>query len=210
MNKTVLFGLKDENGIEYKLILPDPVSVNTQVFAQAIPNENKPEFKAGQWAGFRTYDGKIFPFLIHHFNGRMVYGQSFQNKYDIYKIVYQTDKHNLISVTPEEIKSYLRKICDEKYIGKKVKCLVEEEDEKIIECFKEYRYNEDCMIYTDEAGINMFVYEQGKFASIIEDKKKLPKTKDEGKKFLDDFLSKLPDDIIVLIDVDDFLDQYEI
>jgi len=211
MNKTVLFGLKDENGTEYKLILPDPVSVNTQVFAQAIPNENKPEFKAGQWAGFRTYDGKIHPFLIHHFEGIMVYGQDFKCEDDIYKVSLQVYRSNLISVTPAEIKSHLRKICDEKYIGKKVKCLQYGEYTIISTPHPsgyDKKYDQFWMVASNSDGV--CIYEQGKFASIIEDKKKLPKTKDEGKKFLDDFLSKLPDDIIVLIDVDDFLDQYEI
>jgi len=168
-------------------------------------NKPEPEFKAGQWAGFRTYDGKIFPFLIHHFNGRMVYGQSFKNKYDIYEIVYQTDKHNLISVTPEEIKSHLKKICDEKYIGKKVRCLIGN-DIREVAYFAIYSSSEDKLWYKSISGVIICVYYKGKFASIIPGKKKLPKTREEFEKFLVDYN-----------DYDDnyrdhykFLDQYEI
>jgi len=173
-------------------------------------SKHKPEFKTGQWAGFRTNDGKIHPFLIHHFGGIMVYGQDFKCEDDIYKVRLQVYRSNLISVTPAEIKSHLKKICDEKYIGKKVKCLIDN-DIREVACFAIYLSSEDKLCYESIDEVIMCVYHKGKFASIIPpDKKKLPKTKDEGKKFLDDFLSKLPDDIIVLIDVDDFLDQYEI
>jgi len=209
MNKTVLFGLKDENGTEYKLILTDPVSVNTQVFAQAIPNENKPEFKAGQWAGFRTNDGKIHPFLIHHFGGIMVYGQDFKCEDDIYKVRLQVYRSNLISVTPAEIKSHLKKICDEKYIGKKVKCLIDN-DIREVACFAIYLSSEDKLCYESIDEVIMCVYHKGKFASIIPpDKKKLPKTREEFEKFLSEYTERrlIPFDDL---NKDEFLDQYEI
>jgi len=183
-----LFGLKDENGTEYKLILPDPVSVNTQVFAQAIPNENKPEFKAGQWAGFKTDDEEIHPFLIHHFEEIMVYGQDFKCEDDIYKVRSQVYRSDLISVTPAEIESHLKEICDEKYIGKKVKCLHCGEYTIINTPHPsgyDKKYDQFWMIASNSDGV--CVYEQGKFASIIPGKKKPPKTREEFEVFLNDY-----------------------
>jgi len=146
------------------------------------------EFKAGQWAGFKTRNGRIHPFLIHHFEGDKVYGQDFKFKDDIYKIWYQTDRYNLISITKEEIESHLRKICDEKYIGKKVKCLHRGEYTIISTPHPsgyDKIYDQFWMIASNSDGV--CVYEQGKFASIIEDKKKLPKTREEFEVFLNDY-----------------------
>jgi len=164
-----------------------------------------PEFKVGDWVIGENRCLPKKPSLIRKF-----YEYNLMDYDDFEGATKQIAwKGYIRHATKEEIESHLKKICDEKYIGKKVKCLVEERDEKIIGGFKEYRYNEDCMIYTDEAGLNMFVYDQGKFAEIIPDKKKLPKTREELKELLrqvqDDSLLPFP-----TIDIDDFLDQYEI
>ena len=112
--------------------------------------------------------------------------------------------------TDKEIESHLRKICDEKYIGKKAKCLYDN-DEQIITTKKHptgYDNYRDRFWMCEKNEKGMLVYEQGIFAEIIPDKRKKPETKEERKKFMDELMSKLPDDTLALIY--EFLDQYDI
>jgi hypothetical protein len=103
--------------------------------------------------------------------------------------------------TPQEIESHLRKICDEKYIGKKVRCLVS--GEYTVDRFWEYDDIKDRICYhTDVEGEGAWLYGNGKFAEIIPDKKKLPKTKKEFSKCFKDWL-------VYSGSTDDFLNQYE-
>jgi len=117
----------------------------------------------------------------HHFVGSNVYGQDFTND-DIYKVELMCFLSQLISVTTAEIEAHLKKICDEKYVGKRVKCLLEDSDISVIKKFimyGDYSVIIGKMVYEDEDGRCMVVYQEGKFAEIIPEKKKLPKTKEE-------------------------------
>lgn len=100
------------------------------------------------------------------------------------------DKCDLCSPTPQEIEAHLRKICDEKYVGKKARCLSYGKDIDTIKEFKRYdevdrHYNPDQMIYNSESGRLMVVYLHGKFAEIVPDEpKELPKTLEELERLL--------------------------
>ena len=164
----------------------------------------EPEFKAGQWSAFKANDNEIYPFLIHHFEDDKVYGQDFKCKDDIYKIWYQTNRCNLISVTEEEIESHLKKICDEKYIGKKYITAFEKGQIHTFPDNPNYHYDTDRDSFDCGKGYG-FLYFQVKFAEIISDKKKLPKTK-EG---LRELLKQVQDDSLLpfpTIDIDEFID----
>ena len=108
--------------------------------------------------------------------------------------------------TPAEIESHLRKICDEKYVGKKVKCLFE--GEFIVESFWKYDSYDDKIWYREKDNIQpVCVYDQGKFAEIISDKKKLPKTREEFKIILCDCFDFLSENKYHT--VEQFLYEYE-
>jgi hypothetical protein len=114
--------------------------------------------------------------------------------------------------TPAEIESHLKSICDEKYIGKKVKSLANHIDKLgiIIENPRiKYYESSDELWYEDSKTFMQCVYKQGKFAEIISEKKKLPKTRDE----FAELLHKFQDDAFLpfpTMDVDVFLNEYEL
>ena len=168
-----------------------------------------PELKPGQWGAFKANNGNIYPFLIHHFEDHKVYGQDFKRKDDIYKVDYQTDRCNLISVTPDQIKDHLKSICDEKYIGKKVEDLAKtfNQSGEIVKSFKSYDKCDDKLWYFTENDHIIILYKQGKFAEIIPDKKKLPEGKEGFKQVYYDWL-KLRNE--PLLPFDAFIDQYDI
>lgn len=170
----------------------------------------EPEFKVGQWAAYR-HCNIHYPFLIDHFEGGRVYGQDFTDIYDIYVVDYQCDKRCLISVTPSEIESHLRKIAEKKGYrkGTKIKNMINNEIHTIDHRPFWYDKNIDiifCWTPEDEwvhrEVSNPRIYEKGKWAEIIPDKKPLPKTRDEFRKFIDDWAASDKS-------FDDFLNEYE-
>ena len=79
-----------------------------------------------------------------------------------------------------------KKICDEKYIGKKIKCCVSG-GQVFIRSYHHYEPDSDSLWYSVENnGLHYCVYTAGKFAEIVPGKKKLPMTKNEFKEFLFD------------------------
>jgi len=168
-------------------------------------SDTVPEFKVGDWVIGKNRCLPKKPSLIRKF-----YEYNLMDYDDFEGATKQVAwKGYIRHATKEEIESHLRKICDEKYIGKKAQCLRNAEDKKTIKKFIKYNYDEDCIIYNDKWELNMYVYEKGKFASIIPDKKKLPKKRGEYKQFLDDFWHALPESIIDGLSINEFLDQYE-
>jgi len=177
--------------------------------------KHEPEFKVGQWYISKSEGRKDKIYRVCRINGRYIYydcsnieGKS--NWIAKNSVMYKSSK----PATKEQIESHLRKICDEKYIGKKVKSLHDENYIQKVLQFWLYSFNEDKLWYEIDSEkhptTNLLIYDQGKFASIIPpDKKKLPKTREELKELLrqvqDDSLLPFP-----TIDIDDFLDQYEI
>jgi hypothetical protein len=104
--------------------------------------------------------------------------------------------------TPQEIESHLRKICDEKALTKdgiRLKSAVSSL-EFIFDSKNPIYYNEiEDMLYTGIWGL----YYNGKFAEIIEEKKRLPKTKEELLKIFEDYLQGKKDYIEFLKDYED-------
>jgi len=143
-----------------------------------IKDEHEPEFKVPEWVKWR-YRGETKIFYVVSKIGD--YGFEVENGS-------HCEINNCCPATPDEIESHLRKICDEKYIGKKVKCLHCGEYTIINTPHPsgyDKKYDQFWMIASNSDGV--CVYEQGKFASIIPDKKKLPKTREEFKVFLNDY-----------------------
>lgn len=181
-----------------------------QKFIEAIETicrdyeQKQPEFKVGQWATDGLIKGRI---TSTGYDGGIVYLQDVETE-----TTYTTNKYNIKLLTEDEIESHLRKICDEKYVGKKVKCLRNWDCDKINkeEAVKPYVIEYDRYWMRADNGNYICVYANGKFAEIIPDKKPLPKTREEYKEFLDDFWHALPedDDMPGLVS-DDFLNQYE-
>ena len=205
-----LFGLKDEKGNEIILNVACNEDSGKLAFYK-VESESEPEFKVGQWGAYRNGD-IFYLFLIHHFEGDSVYGQDFIDIDDIYAVDYQCDKRHLVSFPPAEIESHLRKICDQKYIGKKVKDVWNESIRKVGE-FYAYYFDDDRLEYYDVNNAQYVIrpYRQGKFAEIIPDKKPLPKTRGEFAEFLDHFWDSFPDGIILVREpyIKEFINEYE-
>jgi len=142
-----------------------------------------PEFKVGDWVIGKNRCLPKKPSLIRKF-----YEYNLMDYDDFEGATKQIAwKGYIRPATKEEIESHLRKIC-EKYIGKKVKCLHCGEYTIINTPHPsgyDKKYDQFWMIASNSDGV--CVYEQGKFASIIPDKKKLPKTREEFEVFLNDY-----------------------
>ena len=167
--------------------------------------KQEPEFKVGQWV--IGNNDKTKPFKPSRIINLSEYGLM---RYDdlsgeIKEIAWQGFIRHCI---PQEIESHLKKICDEKYIGKKVKCLLGG-DIKPIRYFSSYAGGEDRLWYYSDNEHPMCLYEQGTFAEIIPDKLKKPDTWEEFNDFLNAYTEKR---LIPFEDLnkDDFLAQYDI
>jgi hypothetical protein len=151
----------------------------------------QPEFQTGDWVVLKS-DGEIN--RIREINGNDL-------RYDDGSY-HQEFKGYIRHATPQEVEQHLRKICDEKYIGKKVKSLSSNKTDTI-QGYQSFIFAIDQMWYSGlKWGI--LVYENGKFTEIVPEKKKLPKTKREFRDFLNDYgcNHKYEEPM-------DFLDDYE-
>lgn len=198
-----LYGLKDKDGKEYKVTLPDLEvfgSIDNRISIK--PVESEPEFKVGDWVVakekyFRPYSPRLITSI-----GTDIYNAVQYNYFDDFN---KTEKNGcdgkyLRHATPQEIEQHLRKICEEKYRN----CIVDTPTVPIgvkIGNIVQQSYNAE----RDAYYINgCEVYSKGKFAEIIRKQKKLPKTKREFRDFLNDYgcNHKYEDPM-------DFLDDYE-
>jgi len=155
-----------------------------------------PKFKVGDWVIGENRCLPKKPSLIRKF-----YEYSLMDYDDFEGATKQIAwKGYIRHATKDEIESHLRKICDEKYIGKKVKCLCGNDSCKntLVKKFECYLSDCDQLWYND-----ILIYDQGKFAEIIPDKKKKPDTWNEFASMLERFANS--DDSIV-----DVLNEYEI
>jgi hypothetical protein len=160
-----LHGLRDKEGCEYIILVDD-----TGIF-----DANKYIVKKVE--------------MINHFylESNFKIGQWVNHKGDIYRIKeIEKDgwcdgdtpgggwnKNSIYLATAQEIEEHLKKICDKKYIGKRI-------DRYIIDKFYKYYAELDEMEYSfKDSELVCQVYRQGRWAEIISDKKKLPKTKEE-------------------------------
>jgi hypothetical protein len=208
-----LFGLKDKDGKEYKLVRDIENFYCRDTNAIHLPQwepvliEPKPEFKVGDWAS----DGLlVFGRVIGTgYDGGIVYVQ------DIFtKTEYTLSGSFATHMSPQEVESHLRKICDEKYIGKRAKCTVCSDDVLEIEEFYEYRGGSplwegtDQMVYTATNGKLMSVYSDGKFAEVLpQESKELPKTIEELSNLLCKFVTRQESINRLDITINDFLKE---
>lgn len=190
-----LFGLRDERGQEYRINTCDLRLHGNITFEPVNP---KPEFKVGDWVCAKEDSSQL-----ERIEGLQQDAFIVSNGSGIYLNLSRDWRH----ATRQEIESHLRKICDEKGYKKdvKVRCLVFP-GRDICTLSGEYKYvpEEDRLIgITVNSWHNAVVYEQGKFAEIVPDKKPLPKTKEELRTFLNAFADRNQGDF------EDFLSNYE-
>jgi len=171
--------------------------------------KQEPEFKIGQWVIGKNDYYPTEPERIREIEGCQYKPELWTKrlKDESYDFPWNSFEY-IRPATEEEIESHLKKICDEKYIGKRVKSLHDENYIQKALSFWVYSFNEDRLWYEikseRQVSTNLLIYEQGKFAEIIPDKKKKPETREEFLIFLDDYCES-----------DDkshqtFLDQYDI
>jgi len=167
---------------------------------------SKPEFKVGMWIiGSTDYYNPSVPCRVIEVDGEKVtycYIDTGCKKF-------QTCE--LRPATPAEIESHLRKICDEKYVGKKVRSMHDNfYIQKPISLWG-YWPIEDELWYQigGKSTTNVLVYKQGKFADIIPDKKSKPETREDHKNFLADFCKFWDIPPYLAPNHESFLDQYD-
>ena len=149
LDDRIINGLRDLRG-RIDTILED--------YEKELPSK----FEVGKWYCYKEYI-----FRVLHVESQYVYMDNNCSKLDgshiyvfgIGSVWYNDSRH----ATKEEIEANLKKICDKRYIGKKVRCLVDNEDIKRIECFEKYNYDDDSIVYNDKDGRNIYIYKQGKF-----------------------------------------------
>ena len=192
-------GLKDENGKDVKLVVtndpfahPHPIIRVESI--EPVRETYKSEFKVGDWMFYESVSSPYSNVFRIATIGRDGFNEIFDENNISYN--FTSLKHNYYwkqncrHATPQEIEAHLRKICDEKYVGKKARCLSYGKDIDTIKEFKRYdevdrHYNPDQMIYNSESGRLMVVYLHGKFAEIVPDEpKELPKTLEELERLL--------------------------
>ncbi len=177
--------------------------------------EDKPEFKVGDWVCLKKehIDNNKGRVLSIDYKGQVAI-QIPEYSYDE-KFYERIDDLRLMTV--EEIESHLKKICDEKGYkeGTKIRCM-DKGNIRTLERPEEWFYNNStdsfhgCTPQSEWEGgySNPWIYHQGKFAALVPDKKKLPKTKTE----LIDFITHYEDvrhGCLEGISISNFFDQYE-
>jgi len=185
-----LFGLKDKDDKEYVITLLERAYSGTAwELTDISPMTIEPEsnFKVGDWVMLKENNDEenYYPKRIIAIGGMVKCINNIEDKESwswYYKHIYRL-------ATPQEIESHLRKICDEKYVGKSVRCIGFENEVHKIKEFSLYNNEYDLMYYYiyDNAD-TCCVYQGGKFAEIVADEfKELPKTVDELVLLLQDF-----------------------
>jgi hypothetical protein len=151
------FTVIDEN----KIMVDDKLFIHLE--------DEKPTFSVGQWViGNKSPLKPLQPCLITKIEGHLIFYN--ENGNETYQAV------GIRPATQQEIELHLRKICDEKYIGKKVKCLESgcscNSRTNIVSYFKRFNLDDNVMYYNCIKGFEIVVYKEGKFAEIIPNKKK--------------------------------------
>lgn len=179
--------MKDEElilkAVEYCNDIPARVKDFLEQEKPPAKEQPEPEFKVGQWAAFITQIlGVKYPFRIDYFKGNDVYG----NAFDSYGIRNKCLISDLVSISPQEIESHLRKICNERGYkpGQKLNRLIGCSNFIPIYSCEHYKYTESLdMLELNGTGI----YQKGIWAAIVKTRKKLPETKEECKRFVADY-----------------------
>jgi hypothetical protein len=175
-----LFGLKNKDGEEFSLLISNGETGKYELKSVNRLVEPEPKFKVGDWVIFESNA---------YYNIQRI--KTFYRDYhaiddDGCGLYLDLPEYRL--ATPQEIESHLKKICDEKYIGKTAKCLFLPADDDEIIRFKQYFIDGDKMWYNSKNGNEVCVYKQGEFAEILpQESKELPKTLEELVTLLYDF-----------------------
>jgi hypothetical protein len=191
-----LFGLKDADGKKYKLLVESYRDSFT--ISGILPEQEIPKFKIGDWVvwfGGKPTIGRIKKHCLE-------FGDSWELT-DIPKdskgVYNSCSEVYLRLATKQEVGDHLISIAISKgfVLGAKYKNLTGSIN-TVDEALTYSRFEDD----TIDSGFNSgWIYCNGEWAEIISDKKKLPKTKEEAKKFLTDYYSN--GNII------NFLNEYE-
>lgn len=166
--------------------------------------EPKPEFKVGDWIiGIKdylpNYPARISKIDGDHADITITGGENYR-----YRWIKGVNVFCRLA-TPQEIESHLKKIADEKYIGEKVRCLIDESIFTIAE-FSQYT-DCDSLWYKDEYGRIVKVYGQGEWATIVLEKKKLPNDR-KGISELIGLYHDQNDGLPFKTPIDEFLSEY--
>jgi hypothetical protein len=173
------------------------VLVDGETFRRTLPYSiPKPRFKVGDWIVANMEDGEEIHRIKKIYSDSLVYDDNPSSAH----YEYEKAVHRLATI--EEIESHLIKTAENMgYTG----------GQNLI------RINDRCSSYIGRQSNNHFIYradidrlemngtgiyEEGKWAEIIPDKKPIPKTKDDLYEFLVAFTNHHNDDY------QDFLDQY--
>ena len=183
-------------------ILVDGETYRKEISRPIKPIE--PTFKVGDWIiGIDGYAPRS-PFRITAIKG--IHFDSENGKGVGCEDAWRSDLRDEFYVrlcSHAEIETHLKKICDEKYIGKKVRSLFLSRI-GVVTGFCTYKSNPgaDELWYYDEQRDGTLIYSNGKWAEIIPAKKQLPKTKMEFFVFMDIWVNDYRQT------TDEFLDQY--
>ena len=171
-----LFELLDKYGKDIKLTVTDDPFVHPHpiIRVEPVQKTHELEFNVPGWyvCGINIfYAIKLISPHLHHNRG--CFNTEFSRP-----------------ATPQEIETHLRKVCDDKYVGRRVRCLSFPNDIEVIKKFERYDgISEECdadqMVYNSESNRLMVVYSRGKFAEIVPDEPKgLPETVEELKELI--------------------------
>ena len=174
------FGLKDKDGKDVKLVVTDDSFVHPHPIIRVesiepVRETYKSEFKVGDW----ICDKRDSSFLkrITTLQDDAFCADGIDNA--LYLNLDRDWRH----ATPQEIEAHLRKICDEKYVGKVIKSIYQSIG--VVLHFDKYLFDTDEMIYRENHCSTFTVYKQGKFAKIVPgESKELPNTVEELKELI--------------------------
>ena len=202
----------------------------TEEFLEAIDaickdyeSKQEPEFKIGQWVIGKNDYYPTEPERIREIEGCQYKPEEWAKRFQDESYDFPWNSFEYIRpATEEEIESHLKKICEEKgyKTGIKLKSINVGEEGRIYTIADTYDFKydsvDDCIrIVTPqeewiEGCSNPSIYQKGKFAEIIPDKKKRPETRDEFRELINHITLRYFDDVLIEKEMDDLLDQYDI
>lgn len=197
--------MKDEELILKAVEYCNDIPARVKDFLSQDKEEPKPKFKAGDWVywgGSSPTIGRIIRHCNEFADSWVLETANGKGKYD------SCSENNLTHITPQEIESHLIKIAKEKFKkGSKISSVTSGNNFTFYN-LEDIYYN----INTDTlSNGGMHMYSKGKWAEIIPEKKKLPKTKEELIFLIQDAFIKQPSCIDLRLSewINSFLKDYE-
>jgi len=184
-----------------------PARVEEFLTKQEYTKEPEPEFKVGQYYLHSQIDLiRIIGVDKKHIDFQFV--KSEQKDFFVVGSHFYCD---LSIATPAEIEGHLQKICV-KYVGKEITGFDDRRIGIVNSSYFNYNPNDDQFWMRADNDFYICVYSAGKWAEIIPDKKKLPRTKEELYKVLLNFhcaIAQVNINKVKGVCIDDFLKEYE-